>query len=112
MTLVLRKLLASSSFAIAGALDTLVKRLKTTLAKQTPKDTLAEELDEDYEALDEAFHARVDAAFRAIAAAEPERVRSIAADGEPDAVHAAMRAAVAARFPKAFRAVPHEVEPL
>jgi adenine-specific DNA-methyltransferase len=53
MTLVMRKLLASSSFAIAGALDTLVKRLKATLARQAPKDTLIEELDRDYEALDE-----------------------------------------------------------
>ncbi len=57
MTLVLRKLLASSSFAIAGALDTLAKRLKGTLAKQTPKESLPDELlaeiDEDYEALDE-----------------------------------------------------------
>ena len=55
-----------------------------------------------YEALDAAFHARVDAAFRAIAAAEPERVRPIDADGTPDAVHAAMRAAVEASFADAF----------
>lgn len=53
MTLVMRKLLASSSFAIAGALDTLVRRLKATLAKQTPAESLVDELDEDYEALDE-----------------------------------------------------------
>lgn len=53
MTLVMRKLLASSSFAIAGALDTLVNRLKATLAKQTPSEPLIDELDEDYEALDE-----------------------------------------------------------
>jgi superfamily II DNA or RNA helicase len=53
MTLVMRKLLASSSFAIAGALDTLVKRLKATLAKQTPSESLVSELDEDYETLDE-----------------------------------------------------------
>lgn len=53
MTLVLRKLLASSSFAIAGALDTLVRRLKGMLEKQTPKESLVEELDADYEALDE-----------------------------------------------------------
>ena len=32
MTLVMRKLLASSSFAIAGALDTLAKRLQVTIA--------------------------------------------------------------------------------
>jgi adenine-specific DNA-methyltransferase len=52
MTLVLRKLLASSSFAIAGALATLGNRLKDRLRRETPPrpDT---ELAEDYEALDE-----------------------------------------------------------
>lgn len=53
MTLVLRKLLASSTFAIAGALDTLISRLKAKLAKQQPSLSLGEELDQDYEALDE-----------------------------------------------------------
>jgi hypothetical protein len=53
MTLVMRKLLASSSFAIAGALDTLVRRLKGVLAKQTPSETLPAELDDDYESLNE-----------------------------------------------------------
>lgn len=53
MTLVLRKLLASSTFAIAGALETLIARLKIKLAKQTPSLSLEEELDEDYESLDE-----------------------------------------------------------
>lgn len=53
MTLVLRKLLASSSFAIAGALETLIKRLREKLAKGTPKESLEDELDKDYEALDE-----------------------------------------------------------
>ncbi len=53
MTLVMRKLLASSSFAIAGALDTLVRRLKGVLAKRTPAETLPTELDDDYESLDE-----------------------------------------------------------
>ena len=53
MTLVLRKLLASSSFAIAGALETISRRLKSRL-KTMPEDRpLADELDEDYEALDE-----------------------------------------------------------
>ncbi len=52
MTLVLRKLLASSTFAIAGALDTLIVRLKDKIAKQAPP-PLEESLDEDYEALDE-----------------------------------------------------------
>jgi len=53
MTLVLRKLLASSTFAIAGALNTLITRLKAKLKKEEPPQTLEEQLDEDYEALDE-----------------------------------------------------------
>lgn len=53
MTLVLRKLLASSSFAIAGALDTLIARMERTLNNSIPDDSLLEELDQDYEALDE-----------------------------------------------------------
>lgn len=53
MTLVLRKLLASSTFAIAGALETMIARLKVKLEKQTPSISLADELDKDYEALDE-----------------------------------------------------------
>jgi len=53
MTLVLRKLLASSTFAIAGALDTLIRRLKAKLAADAALPSLEEKLDEDYEALDE-----------------------------------------------------------
>lgn len=53
MTLVLRKLLASSTFAIAGALTTISNRLKAKLQQQEPSETLEEELDQDYEALDE-----------------------------------------------------------
>lgn len=52
MTLVLRKLLASSTFAIAGALETMGRRLKRLLAEQETL-SLEEELDQDYEALDE-----------------------------------------------------------
>ncbi|SBV37648.1 SNF2-related protein [uncultured Stenotrophomonas sp.] len=52
ISLVLWKLLASSSHAIAGALDTMSKRLQGVL-DQAPVADLAEELDEDYEALDE-----------------------------------------------------------
>ena len=37
MTMVLRKLLASSTFAIAGALDTLIARLQNTLAAKMPR---------------------------------------------------------------------------
>ncbi len=56
ITLVLRKLLASSSFAIGGALETLIRRLKESLQDQTPApvpETLSEALDADYESLDE-----------------------------------------------------------
>lgn len=53
ITLVLRKLLASSTFAIAGALTTIANRLKTKIAQQALGDGLEDELDEDYEALDE-----------------------------------------------------------
>jgi len=53
MTLVLRKLLASSTFAIAGALRSMSDRLKRQLSRGEPKETLEETLNEDYEALDE-----------------------------------------------------------
>ena len=52
ITLVLRKLLASSTFAIAGALESLVRRLKLTLEEKAPAN-LVDELDEDYESLAE-----------------------------------------------------------
>lgn len=52
ITLVLRKLLASSSFAIAGALSSMIARLEGLMKKQ-PSSTLEEDLDGDYEALDE-----------------------------------------------------------
>ncbi|NOT18086.1 MAG: DEAD/DEAH box helicase family protein [Sulfuriferula sp.] len=53
ITLVLRKLLASSSFAIAGALESLIRRLNQALNEKLPATDLTEELDQDYEALDE-----------------------------------------------------------
>lgn len=53
MTLVLRKLLASSTFAIAGALNTISERLKLKLRRQEPALSLEDELDQDYETLDE-----------------------------------------------------------
>lgn len=52
ISLVLWKLLASSSRAIAGALDTMTKRLQGVLAESTTQD-LVETLDEDYESVDE-----------------------------------------------------------
>jgi superfamily II DNA/RNA helicase len=54
MTLILRKLLASSTFAIAGALDSLARKLERQLKKdQEQRDQPREDLAEDYEALDE-----------------------------------------------------------
>ena len=53
MTLVLRKLLASSSFAIAGALETMAARLRKSLGNEPNLVPLDEELDEDFETLDE-----------------------------------------------------------
>jgi len=53
MTLVLRKLLASSTFAIAGALNSISARLKAKLKEQEPTESLEEELDQDYETLNE-----------------------------------------------------------
>ena len=53
VSLVLWKLLASSSHAIAGALETMAKRLQGMLDEPGPAADLAEALDEDYEALDE-----------------------------------------------------------
>ena len=47
-----------------------------------------------YEAMDSGFHVRVAAGFAAIEAAAPARCRGIDADGTPEAVHAAIMAAV------------------
>ncbi|HWR20372.1 MAG TPA: SNF2-related protein [Verrucomicrobiae bacterium] len=52
MTLVLRKLLASSTFAIAGTLDALSQRLRRRLQKAAEETPLEEALEEDFEALD------------------------------------------------------------
>ena len=50
VTMVLRKLLASSTFAIAGALNTIINRLESIL-KDTPQNNL-NELQEDFEAIE------------------------------------------------------------
>lgn len=52
MTLILRKLLASSSFAIAGTLNSLIKRLSETL-KDHNKVSLTPEVVSDYESFEE-----------------------------------------------------------
>jgi len=53
ISLVLWKLLASSTHAIAGALETMAKRLQGLLEENAQVPDLAEALDEDYESLDE-----------------------------------------------------------
>lgn len=53
LTLVLRKLLASSTFAIAGALDKMAKRLRQQLSTAQMTSPLTDQLDDDFEALDE-----------------------------------------------------------
>ena len=53
ISLVLWKLLASSTHAIAGALETMAKRLQGLLDEVPNIPELADELDEDYESLDE-----------------------------------------------------------
>jgi ERCC4-related helicase len=53
MTLVLRKLLASSTFAIAGALTSISNRLKSKLQRKELLEPFADELEKDYEGFDE-----------------------------------------------------------
>jgi superfamily II DNA or RNA helicase len=53
MTLVLRKLLASSTFAIAGSLDVLATKLERRLKEDEALHEVDEELEEDFEAYDE-----------------------------------------------------------
>lgn len=53
MTLVLRKLLASSTFAIAGALETMANKLEKTLKDDRKRNPSSEDLQDDYEALPE-----------------------------------------------------------
>ena len=53
MTLILRKLLASSTYAISGTLGALSSKLETIAAEQTPAEIKPEEVAPDYEAIDE-----------------------------------------------------------
>ncbi len=80
ISLVLWKLLASSSHAIAGALATMSNRLQGVL-DQAPVVDLTEELDEDYEALD----ALADEGGDGDAAGESERPAPLSAE-ERDAL--------------------------
>ena len=53
MTTMLWKLLASSTFAIAGVLETMSNKLKAKLQDKEPAEPLADQLARDYETLDE-----------------------------------------------------------
>ena len=54
MTLIMRKLLASSTFAIAGALDSLARKLERQLRDDKHlREKLEEEISEDFEQFDE-----------------------------------------------------------
>lgn len=73
ISLVLWKLLASSTHAIAGALETMAKRLQGVLNETPVVPDLAEELDEDYESLDETADEREDQEPDTKAASRAER---------------------------------------
>ena len=53
MTLILRKLLASSTFAIAGALETLASKLRRQLRENTSKIDALNEIERDFEEVNE-----------------------------------------------------------
>lgn len=76
MTLVLRKLLASSSFAIAGALASISNRLQSRLDKSRPPASLTEAVDEDYEALDETAEEWSDAEVEPLSDADQRALES------------------------------------
>jgi len=89
MTLVLRKLLASSSFAIAATLRRLAKRMEDAIAEAPPEDAAAalaedvEHLEEDRDEWDDEAEADPDRPpSRADLVAEHETLRRFAADAE------------------------------
>lgn len=53
MTLILRKLLASSTYAISGTLGALSAKLETIAAEQAPLEIVPQEISPDYETVDE-----------------------------------------------------------
>ena len=115
MTLVLRKLLASSSFAIAGALETISRRLQARLKRQEMAESLEEELDKDYEVLDETAeewpedpadaepHPAADRAALEREIADLEQFRSLAVSITHNAKGAALLIALDRAFAEAER---------
>ncbi|WP_449370472.1 SNF2-related protein [Thiomonas sp.] len=73
ISLVLWKLLASSTHAIAGALETMARRLQGVLDEAPVVPDLAEELDEDYESLEETADEWEDQELGSKAAGRDER---------------------------------------
>jgi superfamily II DNA or RNA helicase len=73
MTMVLRKLLASSSFAIAGTLRSLICRLEMQAAKKRHADDAADDLVADYEGYDETRDEWEDNGYGDAMDAPPER---------------------------------------
>lgn len=92
ITLVLRKLLASSTFAIGGALMSMANRLRAKLEPKSASTSLDDELAEDYEGFDETAEEWVD-------------------DDEPDAISGDDRAALAREIADldAFSALAHSI---
>lgn len=80
MTLVLRKLLASSTFAIAGALTSISTRLQKKLDQSQLAISLRDDLDEDYESLDETAEEWPDDEVVAMSEAEQGALASEIAD--------------------------------
>lgn len=112
ITLVLRKLLASSTFAIAAALETMSKRLKAKLQRAEPAESLEETLDQDYEALDQTAEewsenqpaetlSDTDRAAIESEAADLEAFAKLARSIEHNAKGKALLKALAIAFPKA-----------
>lgn len=77
ISLVLWKLLASSTHAIAGALDTMAKRLQGELDKSSDTTDLTEVFDDDYESLDETSE-EWEGQENAAASVEPDQRDAIA----------------------------------
>jgi superfamily II DNA or RNA helicase len=81
ISMVLWKLLASSSHAIAGALDTMAQRLQKLAEHAPPRADLVDALDDDFEALDESAEEWPDAPPpEAPADAQAEKAQAVAAE--------------------------------
>ncbi len=98
MTLVLRKLLASSTFAIAGALDSLVRKLRARLSENAElisaaEQDLAEDL-EDYENLSEEWKERELAPARSSSGTSEDESEYGDLDEEDDSAETAAVAAI------------------